>query len=428
MRCLSLSNDFNWLSRMQSGDVPDCLQALIQRQILKDFEPLLSVPHVSDVEFPISNVLEPDKFRFKVLRDRIRTRAVVLRAEVKVATIPFTVDVHDVIPLRIFGGWFDEICLQEAFYELISFLLNFGLEIIRHLGLSGGVYPLLLGWHGGLFHLGFAAVVTFSFKTPEHLKVITVRGGKSIDSPVWGFRPVLAAIQPPICSNTVATTRAENRPLRLQRRAHGKPPRVPHTRESANYIPLPRNRESTFHGQDNPAVSNASMLEQSGQQVTSVDQWRGGVRFPQSQLSLEAPGHSERHREGRLNLGETSGRENLSEALPTVIRAVLPAVAAHEGQSQAVCQSRNDGRYMPAVDTPGRVLRLRNEDGSAMVEVVFIVSICHYLKARFLTSVFVRRPSRPATWSDEARRLDGDSREQNSTQEDDRLWLNSSVK
>lgn len=30
----------------------------------------------------------------------------------------------------------------------------------------------------------------FSFKTPEHLKVTTVRGGKGIDSPVWGFRPV----------------------------------------------------------------------------------------------------------------------------------------------------------------------------------------------------------------------------------------------
>jgi len=139
-----------WVCALAKPKVPDYLQALIQCEILIDLEPLLSVPHVGDVELSISNVFEPGKFRFKVLRNSMRTRAVVLRAEVEASPKPFPVNVHDVIPLRILRGRFDEVRLQEGLYELISFLLDFSFQIIRHLGLSGGIYPSF-GWHGGPF-------------------------------------------------------------------------------------------------------------------------------------------------------------------------------------------------------------------------------------------------------------------------------------
>jgi hypothetical protein len=68
----------SWLSRLQVWNVVNCLQALVQSKILKDFPPLLSMPHVGDVESSIPDVFEPGKLGFKLLRDCMQTRTTVL--------------------------------------------------------------------------------------------------------------------------------------------------------------------------------------------------------------------------------------------------------------------------------------------------------------------------------------------------------------
>jgi hypothetical protein len=74
----------------------------------------------------------------------------VFRAVVKVAPIPFGIDVNDVVPLSVCRRWFDEIGLQKGLYELIGSPLEFGLNTIwdfRLFRFGWRIEPLLLGWH-----------------------------------------------------------------------------------------------------------------------------------------------------------------------------------------------------------------------------------------------------------------------------------------
>ena len=60
--------------RLVEGIFSDALETLVQRETLAQFHPLPRMPHEGHVELSVPGVLEPGKFYFKELGNRIRAR------------------------------------------------------------------------------------------------------------------------------------------------------------------------------------------------------------------------------------------------------------------------------------------------------------------------------------------------------------------
>src|SRR5205823_1313213 len=75
------------------------LEALVNRQVLLELDPLARVAHKGQIKPPVTHIFEPGEPRFKKRRERRWARASVLGAEIEVAAKPRAVEFDNVIEL-----------------------------------------------------------------------------------------------------------------------------------------------------------------------------------------------------------------------------------------------------------------------------------------------------------------------------------------
>src|SRR5688500_7930478 len=100
----------HWL---QDGFFLDFLHALLQGQPGANFPPLAGMPHVGHVEFPLADKFQAGEGSLEGRRDRCWARAAKRGDEVEKGTMPFRVDVDDVVPARLLRRLLNKVQLQE---------------------------------------------------------------------------------------------------------------------------------------------------------------------------------------------------------------------------------------------------------------------------------------------------------------------------
>ena len=90
--------------------------------------------HKRDIEAAIPNVLQSSKLVFEVGRDGIGARTVILGTEVEVVTVPFGVDVYNVVEASIFRRRLDVLRFENGFNEFLSLLLQVSFDTLRYFG------------------------------------------------------------------------------------------------------------------------------------------------------------------------------------------------------------------------------------------------------------------------------------------------------
>ena len=104
--------------------------------------------HVGQVEPALSTynagVFQASKPCVEKRRQCIWTRTGVFGAEIEVVTMPFGVEVNDIIPTRILGWGLNVFQLQDVVYQCHCLCLHSHLDGIRHFWLWWTVNPRLL--------------------------------------------------------------------------------------------------------------------------------------------------------------------------------------------------------------------------------------------------------------------------------------------
>jgi hypothetical protein len=110
--------------------------------------PFACMAHVGQVEPALSTytacVFQVGKPRLEIRRHCIRARAGVFGTEIKIVTMPFGVDVNDIVPLRVLRRGLNVFRLQDSVYQFCSLCFQFHLHGIGHFGLRWAVDPHFL--------------------------------------------------------------------------------------------------------------------------------------------------------------------------------------------------------------------------------------------------------------------------------------------
>ena len=104
--------------------------------------------HVGQIEPALSTytagVFQAGKPCVKKRRQCIGARTGILRTEIEVVTMPFSVEVNDIIPTRILGWGLNVFQLQDSVCQFCCLCLHFHLDAIRQFWLGWTVNPRLL--------------------------------------------------------------------------------------------------------------------------------------------------------------------------------------------------------------------------------------------------------------------------------------------
>jgi len=132
-------------SGLEEPSISDFCQTFLNCQAVSDLPPFACMAHVGQVEMPLStyatSVFQAGKPRLEIRRYYIRAWTSILGAEIEVVTMPFGVNVNNIVPLRILGWGFNVFRLQDSVYQFCRLSLQFGLDSIGHFWLWWAVNP-----------------------------------------------------------------------------------------------------------------------------------------------------------------------------------------------------------------------------------------------------------------------------------------------
>jgi len=115
---------------------------------MSNLPPPARMAHVGQVEPALlayaAGVFQTSKPRVEKRRQCIWTRTGVFGTEIEVVTMPFGVDVNNIVPLRILGWGLNVFRLQDSVYQFYCLYFHSHLDGIRHFGLWWAVNPRLL--------------------------------------------------------------------------------------------------------------------------------------------------------------------------------------------------------------------------------------------------------------------------------------------
>jgi hypothetical protein len=104
--------------------------------------------HIGKVEQALptctAHVFQASKPRLEIRRHCIRAWTGILGTEIKAVSMPFGVNINNVVPLCLLGWGFNVLRLQNSVYQFCCFRPNFRPDGIRHFGLGWAVNPYLL--------------------------------------------------------------------------------------------------------------------------------------------------------------------------------------------------------------------------------------------------------------------------------------------
>jgi len=83
----------------------DAIEAVISRDGVTDFEPLVVVALISQIESVVALIFHAGKLRLEGRRDGIGANDPVGGEKVEEASAPVAIDLPDVIELGVFGQW-----------------------------------------------------------------------------------------------------------------------------------------------------------------------------------------------------------------------------------------------------------------------------------------------------------------------------------
>ncbi len=110
--------------------------AFVKAQTVIYLHPPSRVAHVGQVEGVVSQIPQPREADIERRRYSIGGRAAILRAKVEISTMPFRVDVHDIVEPGVLGWRLDVLGLQLLVNKFFCLCLDDRLHGIRRLWVS----------------------------------------------------------------------------------------------------------------------------------------------------------------------------------------------------------------------------------------------------------------------------------------------------
>jgi len=115
---------------------------------MSNLPPPARMAHIGHVEPALlayaAGVFQASKPRVEKRRQCIWTRTGILGTEIEVVTMPFGVDVNNIVPLRILGWGLNVFRLQDSVYQFYCLYFHSHLDGIRYFGLWWAVNPRFL--------------------------------------------------------------------------------------------------------------------------------------------------------------------------------------------------------------------------------------------------------------------------------------------
>jgi len=128
--CSAHQNFSTW--RMEKRLIPDGVKRFFHRQVAEDFAPLAGVPHVRQIETPVSHVCKSRKAVFEKRRQCSGTWTGEPGAEEQAILMPLRVDIDDVVKSCILGWRLEVSWLKQGLDDFVGFSCDLLLDCLRH--------------------------------------------------------------------------------------------------------------------------------------------------------------------------------------------------------------------------------------------------------------------------------------------------------